>query len=508
MLGFEPFPMVAATTEAPYDAVIVGAGFSGLAVAARFAKIGIERFLVLERADSIGGTWRENTYPGCACDIPSHLYSLSFAPKSDWSRLYATQPEIRTYMDEVVSECDLRAKIRTNTRVEGARWDAARCVWHVAIENAEPIATRSLISAVGPLTIPSIPKLPGLESFEGRVFHSATWDHAYPLEGKRVAVVGTGASAIQFIPAIAPLVEHLDVYQRSPPWIVPKIDRPIPNATIERFRRFPLARLWERYRLFWIHEGRANAFTSKPALMEKSRALALRLIRKQIADLTLRRKVTPDYALGCKRLLISGDYYPALARDNVELITDSVRAVHPFGIETATGERREVDAIIFGTGFDVQSGLLGFPLAGEGGRSLAQAWSNGKEAYLGTTISGFPNFFMMIGPNTALAHNSQIFMIEAQARYAASALRKLLRRPNAALTVRADRQRTFNDWIASSLAKAVWTTGGCTSWYLDPKTGRNSLLWPGSAFAFWRRMRRFRTNDYRWTPPASAIGGK
>jgi cation diffusion facilitator CzcD-associated flavoprotein CzcO len=490
---------VAKSPEAPYDAVIVGAGFSGLAIAARIAKAGIERFVVLERAESIGGTWRENTYPGCACDIPSHLYSLSFAPKSDWSHMYATQPEIRAYMEDVAATCGLHSKIRLNARVEEARWDAARSLWHISMENADPIVARSLISAVGPLTIPSIPELPGLDSFEGRVFHSATWDHAYALEGKRVAVVGTGASAIQFIPAIAPLVDRLDVYQRSPPWIVPKFDRPIPLATMERFRRFPVTRLWERYRLFWIHEGRADAFTRKPALMEKSKEFALRLIRKQIADPELRRKVTPNYAMGCKRLLISGDYYPALARENVELITDSIRMVSPSAIETETGERREVDAIIFGTGFDVQSSLLGFPLVGEGGRSLAQAWSDGKEAYLGTAISGFPNFFMMIGPNTALAHNSQIFMIEAQARYAASALRKLLRRPHAALAVRADRQRTFNDWIASSLAKAVWSNGGCTSWYLDPKTGRNSLLWPGSAFAFWRRMRRSRAKDYRWT---------
>jgi len=494
--------------EPSYDAAIVGAGFSGLAVAARFAKVGVERFVVLERADSLGGTWRENTYPGCACDIPSHLYSLSFAPKNDWSRLYAPQPEIRTYMEWVASTHGLRSKIRFHTRVEGARWDAARAVWCIAIENAEPIYARALVSAVGPLTIPSIPALAGLDSFEGRIFHSATWDHAYPLEGKCVAVVGTGASAIQFIPAIAPRVASLDVYQRSPPWIVPKVDRPIPAATIERFRRFPIARLWERYRLFWIHEGRADAFTRKPALMEKSKELALRMIRKQIADPELRRKVTPDYAMGCKRLLISGDYYPALARENVDLITDSIASVYPTGVETATGERRDVDAINFGTGFDVQSALLGFPLVGEGGRSLANAWSNGKEAYLGTTVSGFPNFFMIVGPNTALAHNSQIFMIEAQARYVASALRRLLRRRDAALAVRADRQRTFNDWVASSLANAVWSRGGCRSWYLDPKTGRNSLLWPGSALAFWRRLRRFRASDYRWTTPVRANGGE
>jgi len=260
--------------------------------------------------------------------------------------------------------------------------------------------------------------------------------------------------------------------------------------------------MFERYRLFWIHEGRADGFTSDPGLMEKSKALALRLIDRQVRDAELKRKVMPDYAFGCKRLLISGDYYPALSRANVEVVTDPVRNVYAGGIETATGERRDVDAIVFGTGFDVQSGLLSFPLFGRGGRSLAQAWASGKEAYLGTTINGFPNFFMMIGPNSGLAHNSQLFMIEAQARYVVAALRKLRSRRYAALDVRGDIQAGFNGWLAARLSGAVWNRGGCKSWYLDPVTGRNSMLWPDSALAFWRRLRRFRTNDYVWTTGA------
>ena len=484
------------------DAVVVGAGFSGLAVAARLSKAGIERILVLEKAASIGGTWRENTYPGCACDIPSHLYSLSFAPKHDWSRLYASQPEIRSYLEDVVARCGLHSKIRFNARVTGARWDETATLWTVALEDGPPILARAVISAVGPLSIPQVPALAGIETFRGKTFHSAGWDHDYDLAGKRVAVIGTGASAIQFIPAIAPIVQRLDVYQRTPPWILPKADKPIASKTIERFRRFPPLRMYERYRLFWIHETRADGFTTNPALMEKSKALALRLIDRQVLDADLKRKVLPNYALGCKRLLISGDYYPALSRANVEVVTEPVRSVYGDGIETVTGERRDVDAIVFGTGFDVQGGMLSVPIFGRGGRSLAEAWAGGKEAYLGTTINGFPNFFMMIGPNSGLAHNSQIFMIEAQAGYVAAALRKLRTRRRRALDVRGDIQAGFNGWLAGRLDAAVWNRGGCKSWYLDPVTGRNSSLWPASALAFWRRLRRFRTSDYVWTTGA------
>jgi cation diffusion facilitator CzcD-associated flavoprotein CzcO len=485
------------------DAVVVGAGFSGLAVAARLAKAGLERTIVLERAASIGGTWRENTYPGCACDIPSHLYSFSFAPKHDWSRLYAPQPEIRAYLEHVASTCGLRPKIRLNASVEGATWDETGAVWRVALEGGESLVTRSLIAATGPLSIPATPALAGLENFEGAVFHSATWDHGYDLKDKRVAVIGTGASAIQFVPRIAPAVARLDLYQRTPPWILPKGDRPIPPETIERFRRFPPFRLYERYRLFWIHESRADGFTTSPAIMEQSKALALRLIDKQVKDPELKRKVTPDYLLGCKRLLISSDYYPALARSNVDVITESVRSVYPGGIETANGTRRDVDAIVFGTGFEVQKTILGFALVGRGGRSLAEAWARGKEAYLGTTVSGFPNFFMMIGPNSGLAHNSQVFMIEAQARYVTAALKKLLKRRRAAIDVRRPVQTGFNTWVGDRLKGSVWTEGGCKSWYLDPVTGRNSSMWPSSALAFWRRLRRFRRGDYEWTIAAT-----
>jgi cation diffusion facilitator CzcD-associated flavoprotein CzcO len=485
------------------DAVVVGAGFSGLAVAARLAKAGIERTIVLEKAGSIGGTWRENTYPGCACDIPSHLYSLSFAPKHDWSRLYAPQPEIRAYLEYVASKCRLWPKIRLNARVTGATWDEANAVWHVALGSGETFVTRSVISATGPLNTPATPALAGLESFEGRVFHSATWDHDYDLSGKRVAVIGTGASAIQFVPRIAPAVARLDLYQRTPPWILPKRDRPIPPATIERFRRFPPFRLYERYRLFWIHESRADGFTTSPALMDDAKALALRQIDKQVKDPELKRKVTPGYELGCKRILISSDYYPALARSNVDVVTEPIARVYPGGIEAADGTRRDVDAIVFGTGFDVHKTVLGFSLVGRGGRSLAEAWAGGKEAYLGTTISGFPNFFMMIGPNSGLGHNSQVFMIEAQARYVSAALKKLLKRREAAIDVRRPVQADFNGWVRDRLTGSVWSRGSCKSWYLDPATGRNSALWPSSALAFWRRLRRFRGADYEWTAVAT-----
>jgi len=488
------------------DAVVVGAGFSGLAVAARLAKAGIKRTIVLERAGSIGGTWRENTYPGCACDIPSHLYSLSFAPKHDWSRLYAPQPEIRAYLEYVATKCGLRPKIRLNASVEGAVWDEAGAVWRVDLGSGETLLTRSLISAAGPLNRPVIPAFAGLESFEGKVFHSATWDHGYDFKGKRVAVIGTGASAIQFVPRIAPAVARLDLYQRTPPWILPKGDRPIPAKTIERFRRFPPFRLYERYRLFWIHEGRADGFTTSPDLMEKSKSLALGLIDKQVRDPELKRKVTPGYALGCKRILISSDYYPALSRSNVEVITESIGRVHSGGIETVDGTRRDVDAIVFGTGFDVQNNSPGFRLVGRGGRSLAEAWAGGKEAYLGTTINGFPNFFMMIGPNSGLAHNSQVFMIEAQARYVSAGIKQLLKRRHAAIEVRRAVQTGFNDWVRDRMNASVWSRGGCKSWYLDAVTGRNSAIWPASALAFWRRLRRFRGGDYEWI--AAATHGK
>jgi cation diffusion facilitator CzcD-associated flavoprotein CzcO len=478
------------------DVLIVGAGFSGLGVAALLSKAGLRSFHILEAADDLGGTWRDNTYPGCGCDIPSPLYSYSFDQKADWTRLFAGQPEILDYLRDVARRRGLIDHIRFGQQAQQARWAEAEARWEVATSTGDRYRAQFLISAVGPLHHPAYPDLPGAETFDGPAFHSATWRHDLDLTGKRVAVIGTGASAIQFVPAIVDQVAALTIFQRTPPWIVPKADRPFDERHRRLARRFPPYRWWVRERLFWIHENRAAGFVSSPAAMEQTAALARRLIERQVPDPELRTAVTPDYTIGCKRLLISSDWYPTLSRAHVDVRSGEVRKVRPGAVVGEDGVEVDADILIYGTGFDAQHSIR-IDITGRDGRTLADAWSKGNQAYLGTAVAGFPNMFLMVGPNTGLGHNSQIFMIEAQARYIVDSLRRLRRRGADCMEVRPEVQESFNDWLDGRMVSTVWQTGGCRSWYQDPRSGRNTILWPDTTISFWRRTRRARMSDYR-----------
>jgi cation diffusion facilitator CzcD-associated flavoprotein CzcO len=476
------------------DVLIIGTGFGGLTMAIKLLEAGFDDVLIIEKAADVGGTWRDNTYPGCACDVPSHLYSLSFAPKADWSRMYPRQPELLAYTRGVVEAHGLRRKIRFNTALQEAVWDETAMVWRVTTSSGL-ISARVVVSGAGGLHIPALPKLPGLERFEGNAFHSAQWDHGYDLAGKRVAVVGTGASAIQFVPQIAPNVARLDLYQRTPAWVIPKPDRAFSAAEKKLFKLAPYRLAFRNY-LFWLHELRVLAFLGNQRALQLGTRLALGHLRKSISDPALRTKLTPDYKIGCKRIMLSNDYYPALARPNVEVITDGIAEVRAHSIVDAQGVERAVDAIIFGTGFQVTTAYKHTKITGAGGVELASLWDEtGMEAYRGIAVSGFPNYFMLLGPHTGLGHNSLVIMIEAQVRYIVDALKKLRRRGGRAIDVDPAVQRRFIADLQARLAGTVWQDGGCESWYKDAH-GRVSTIWPGSAAAYKKAVRAADLRDY------------
>ena len=475
--------------------LIIGAGFSGIAMAIRCGQAGIAPYLVVEKGDDLGGTWHDNTYPGAACDIPSHLYSLSFVPKPDWSRLYPRQPEIEAYLREAATSHGVRGNLSLGTSVEAATWDEAAKVWRVETSRG-PLTTRAIVSGMGALHYPSIPKVPGAETFAGSSFHSAQWDHAVDLRGKTIAVIGTGASTIQFLPQIAPDAARLTLFQRTPPWITPKKDRPMTEREKSRFARWPLLRRLFRQRIFWTLEARAFlGFTKVSKLTEQAEKIALRHLRTAIADDVLRAKLTPTYRLGCKRVLVSDDYYPALARPNVEVETDAIARIEPDGIVTRGGAKYPCDVIIYGTGFDVTGSFAHLALTGRGGRTLAGAWTNGMGAFQGISVAGFPNFFLLMGPNTGLGHNSMISMIEAQVNHALDCLTAMKDGTVKALEVKPEAQARFLDGIAEKMSDSIWTRGGCTSWYLDEK-GRNTTLWPSSVVAYRKSAAHADMNDY------------
>jgi cation diffusion facilitator CzcD-associated flavoprotein CzcO len=497
---------------------IVGTGFAGLGAAIRLKQAGIEDFVVLERGGDVGGTWHVNTYPGCQCDIPSHLYSFSFAPNPDWSRTYSRQPEIWEYLCRVCREHGVEAHIRFHHEVTAARWDEEAKLWRIQVDartrdGATPrasspggrsgacpreLSAELLIAAPGPLSEPKLPEIEGLERFQGKVFHSARWDHEHSLQGERVAVIGTGASAIQLVPHIQPQVSKLHVFQRTPPWVVPHRDRRTSRPERLLYRVFPPAQravraltyLSRELFVFTLMHPRAGSLPERAARAH---------LRKQVPDPELRAKLAPRYRIGCKRTLISNDYYPAVGQPNVELVTDSIAALTPHGIVTADGRERELDTIILGTGFHVTDMPVAEWVHGRDGRTMNGVWRGSPQAYLGTTVAGFPNLFMLVGPNTGLGHNSLVFMIESQLSYVIDCIRHLDRRDAATFDVREDVQRRFNEEVQRRLQGSVWTSGGCVSWYLDAH-GRNSTIWPGFTWPFRLRLRRFRAGDYRLSP--------
>jgi cation diffusion facilitator CzcD-associated flavoprotein CzcO len=475
--------------------VIVGSGFSGLGMAIRLKQAGIDDFVVLEKASDLGGTWRDNRYPGCACDIPSNLYSFSFAPGPGWTRRFPPAEEIWAYLKRCAERYGVVPHIRFETEMTGAELDPAGGGWRVHTRSGETLDCHALILAMGPLHRPMHPAIPGLERFRGRAFHSSDWDDGCDLAGRRVAVIGTGASAIQLVPEVASRAAALHVFQRTPPWVLPRGDRPVAPWQRWLFRVLPVTQRAVRSAIYWSLELRVLGFSVDPRLMRLLQPLALRHLRRQVADPELRRALTPAYTLGCKRILLSDDYYPAFSRSNVELVTSAVSEVREDRVVTSDGVERPVDVIVFGTGFHVTAAMANVPVVGRDGLRIQDAWRDGMEAYLGTTVAGFPNLFLVLGPNTGLGHNSMVFMIEAQTRYVLQCLRLLREGGRAELEVRPRVQSAFNRRIQERLRRAVWSVGGCASWYLDAR-GANRTLWPGSSFGYWLRTRRARTADY------------
>jgi len=463
-------------------------------MAIRLKEAGIPDFTILEQADEIGGTWRDNVYPGAACDVESHLYSFSFEPNPGWTRTFASQPEILAYLLHCTEKFGLRPYIRFKTAVTRADFDERAGFWTLETGRGERLRARALVLGCGGLSRPAYPEIAGLKTFEGRVFHSARWDRTADLQGKRVAVIGTGASAIQIIPAIAPKVERLYVYQRTPPWILPKPDRPIESFKQARFRRLPLLQRLARVAIYWKREVLGLAFVFWPALLRAGQHWARRYLAKGVADPVLRAKLVPSYTMGCKRILPTNDYYPALARENVEVVTEAIEAVRGPGIVTRDGKERAVDVIVLATGFRAAEQVAPFEIVGRASQKLDDVWMSGAEAYLGTTVSGFPNLFFIVGPNTGLGHNSMVFMIESQARYILSSIRTMRARNLDVVDVLPEVQRRYNDRLAARFRKSVWATG-CKSWY-QTQDGKNTTLWPGFTFEFRMKTRRFDASDY------------
>jgi cation diffusion facilitator CzcD-associated flavoprotein CzcO len=473
---------------------IIGAGFAGLGMAIRLKQARVEDFLIWERDGDLGGTWWANTYPGCQCDIPSHLYSFSFALNPDWARTYATQPEIEAYLRRVTDQYGIRPHLRTNCAVTSAAWDDANDRWHVSTEQGEFTAD-VVVAAPGPLSEPSMPDLPGLDEFAGTTFHTADWNHDHDLTGRRVAVIGTGASAIQAVPEIQPKVESLTVFQRTPPWVVPHSDRPITDAERAIYNRLPALQRAVRAGVYFGRELLVPGLAYRPKLMKIVEKAARRHLAKQVPDPDLRARLTPDYAIGCKRILPSNRWYPAITKPNVELVTDGIDHVRPDGIVTTTGELRQVDTIVFATGFHVTDIRIAKRITGRDGGTLDAAWGGSPRAYRGTAVAGFPNLFFLVGPNTGLGHNSIVFMIEAQLAYVMDALDHMRRRGATRLEVRPEAEVAYNAHLQRKLARSVWNTGGCSSWYLD-RNGRNATIWPDFTFRFWGQMRRFDPQAY------------
>jgi cation diffusion facilitator CzcD-associated flavoprotein CzcO len=475
--------------------VIIGAGFGGLGMAIHLKQAGIDDFTVIEKDDGVGGTWRVNRYPGCACDVPSHLYSFSFEPNPDWSRAYATQPEILAYMERCADKYGVRPHIRFGTKVTAATFDEKTGLWAVETDRGDTIVARAVVSATGGLSVPSYPDIPGLSSFAGRTFHSARWDPTFPLAGKRVGVIGTGASSVQIVPAIAPEVERLHVFQRTPPWILPKPDRPYSPEERERLRASPFRQSLTRLGFYWRHEIFGLAFVGDKRILQLASRMALRHLRESVPDQALRKKLTPSYVMGCKRILPTNEYYPALQRDNVELVTEGIQEIRPGGVLTRDGVEHRLDALVLATGFHAADIAAPCEVRGRGGRDLNDAWRRGAEAYLGTTVSGFPNLFLIVGPNTGLGHSSMIFMIESQVTYIASCLQAMRAQGLRLVDVRADAQARYNERLHARLSRRVWATGGCMSWYRNQE-GKNVTLWPGFTFEFRLRTRRWDPADY------------
>jgi cation diffusion facilitator CzcD-associated flavoprotein CzcO len=483
-----------------HEVAIVGAGFGGLGMAMRLKQEGVDDFVVIERGDDVGGTWWANSYPGCQCDIPSNLYSFSFACNPDWDRAYPMRDQILGYLRGCAERSGILPHIRLNSELLGATWVADAQHWELETSTGL-LAARVLVAAPGLLSEPSTPVLPGMERFEGNAFHTAEWDHSDDLTGTRVALIGAGATAVQVVPEIQPRVGRLHLFQRTPPWVIPHMDHAVARGMREVYRRVPVMQKLSRAGSYALREGTALGVTRERRLLKGYELNARLHLRRQVPDPELRRRLTPDYEIFCKRIILSNRWYPAIQEPNVELVSSGVAELREHSIVDGDGVEREIDTLIFATGFKPAELPIAERIHGRDGDSLAEIWQGSPQAYLGTTVAGFPNLLLFYGPNLNLGHSSIVYMIESQIAYALDALRTMRLRGAAEFEVRPEVQAAYNEDVQARLAHSVWNTGGCGSWYID-RNGRNSIQWPGFTFEYRRRTRQFDTESYRLAAPA------
>jgi cation diffusion facilitator CzcD-associated flavoprotein CzcO len=482
-----------------FPIAIIGAGFAGIGTAIQLKKAGINSFTIFERADEIGGTWRDNTYPGAACDVPSHVYSFSFEQNPNWSRSFAESWEIQDYLLGVVDKWKLRRHMRLGTEIVESRFDETAGTWTLTTDDDQTFTARAVVAGVGGLVDPALPDIKGIQSFGGEIFHTARWNHDFDITGKRVAVIGTGASAVQVVPSIAPQVEKMSVFQRTPAWVVPKPDKKYSDEQRRRYARFPFLLRLSRFVKYWASEiFGPMVFLDAPKLSAVAERGSMRHLEACVKDPELREKLTPSFQFGCKRILISDDYWPAFERDNVDLVTDSIEEIRHDGILTKDGTLHEVDAIILATGFALGLATAPFPVFGRGGRALDETWQDGAVAYKGMTVSGFPNWFILMGPNTGPGHTSVLVYTEAQIHHALQAIRKLRRDHLKYVDVKQSVQDRYNEGIQKRMKRMVWNSG-CNSWYLSDD-GSNHSLYPGFAAEYAARARSFDPSDYELAP--------
>lgn len=487
---------------AQVEVAVVGAGFGGLGTAISLKQRGMEDFVVLERGPDVGGTWLANTYPGCQCDVPSNLYSFSFARKADWTHSYPEQPQILEYLRDCAARFGVLGHMRFGCEMLDAAWLPDERRWHIETSRGT-LRARVLVAAPGLLSEPAVPEIPGLDRFTGTRIHSNAWDHEHDLAGERVALIGTGATAVQIGPRIQPAVGRLHVFQRTAPWVIPHPDRAISTGLKRLYRALPPLQRLARQGVYALREGLfVPGMTRDPRLLKAHEAVARALLRWQVRDPTLRAKLTPPYHLGCKRVLLSNEWYPMLTEANTELVTDPIKEVREHAVVTADGTEREVDSIILATGFTPNDPPIAHRLRGADGRKLSEVWEDGRQAYLGTTVAGFPNLFILYGPNLNLGHSSIVYMLEAQIHYVLEALELMHRCGLLTVEVRADVQRAWNEGLQQRLADTVWDSGGCSSWYLDSQ-GRDSIMWPDFTFRYRRRTRELDPADYRLEPTSA-----
>jgi cation diffusion facilitator CzcD-associated flavoprotein CzcO len=479
---------------------ILGAGVSGLCMGIQLKKAGIDSFTIFEKSERVGGTWNDNTYPGACCDVPSHFYSFSFEPNPDWSRAFSPQPEIQAYLERCADKYGLRPHLRFGVEIAGACFDERAGLWRIRTTAGEDITANVLVSGLGQLNLPHVPDLPGLADFAGVSFHSARWNHEHDLAGRRVAVIGNGASAIQFIPEIAKTAAKVTIFQRSANWIIPRNDRVFSAALKRRLRNHPALLRALRAFIWFMLETRFFAVIRHGFITRRMTRAATDYLHENVKDPALRAVLTPDYPIGCKRVLISDDYYQAVVRDNVEIVTSPIARVGRDAITTADGAAHPADTIVFATGFETTHFLAPLVVEGLGGTKLEEAWRDGAEAHLGVTVAGFPNLFLLYGPNTNLGHNSIILMIECQVRYAIQCIQELRRRGVSWIDVRHEAMERFNRELQRDLAKTSWVAS-CDSWYKN-EAGKVTNNWSGTTVEYWWRTRHPRWSDFRFVQSA------